>query len=147
MLCANKFSLILQTDKCSLLLSIQIQDNYSDLPAVTDRSVGRQIMRMKFSTAKATICPGFAGHISQSQLSLGWKNTLAICPELVCVWTSSQAGWHLDQSHETWSVPLHSGFRYSGITMFVLPICWGTTWDALKIQKERKAQPWCWQLS
>lgn len=109
MLCANKFSLILQTDKCSLLLSIQIQDNYSDLPAVTDRSAGRQIMRMKFSTAKATICPGFTGHISQSQLSLGWKKYFGhlswacVCLDLFPGWlTLGSEPWNMLSSPAQW---------------------------------------------
>lgn len=64
-------------------------------------------MHTKSSAAKATICPGFVGHVSQSQLSPGWKKTLAICPELVWGWNPSQAGWHLDWSHEAHSNPLH----------------------------------------
>lgn len=62
---------------------------------------------MKSSAAKATICAGFSGHVSQRQLSPGWKKTLAICPKLICGWNPSQAGWHLDWVHEAHSNPLH----------------------------------------
>lgn len=76
-------------------------------------------------------------HFTKPTFSRLKKKSLAVCSELVCGWNPSQAGWHLDCSHEMCSDSLRGGSRYAWITVFVLPICWGTAWGALKIQKER----------
>lgn len=65
------------------------------------------------------------------------------------LWLEPLPGW-LTLGLEPWSTlksPAYAGFRYAGITMFVLPICWSRAWGALKSQRERELKPQWWQFT
>lgn len=55
------------------------------------------------------------------------------------LWLEPLPGW-LTLGREPWNTlqsPAYAGFRYAGITMFVLPICWSRAWGALEKNKKK----------